>query len=187
MTVIQFMCIGSLMFVCNAAERPLAVCEVFKSPATYNGKIITVQGKLLAGREVFALGGAVCEESATATVEHTVRAISLSLTKKHQSKAEHESIRKMDILLSFLHENTADALGVDIFATFTGELRIDSGAAVFMQPGMPSPPKAYGHMGGFSAQLVYTRVEGIVICQKAALSAAEDSGRAVSSCVPCNK
>jgi len=71
----------------------------------------------------------------------------------------------MDKLLCFLDSSTAQELGVEMTATFVGELRTRASYSPH-RCATGSLCDGFGHLGAFPAQLVYKTVKDIVIRQK---------------------
>ncbi len=153
-------------------QNTVTVCNIFEDLKSYSGKIIEVRGELVTGREIFVLRQEGCLSKYTTDNREWPAALDLAEAGSAGVKPpvvfrlDEDSIKRMDKLLCFLHESTAAELGVEITATFVGELRV---AKEFKDNSLPFPRTfalGYGHLGAFPAQLVYRSVKGIVIRQK---------------------
>jgi len=133
------------------------VCDIFEDLKRYSGKIIEVRGELVTGRETFVLRQEGCLSKFTTDNREWPAALDLAEAGSAGVKPpvvfrlDEDSIKRMDRLLCFLHESTAAEFGVEITATFVGELRV---AKEFKDNRLPFPSTfahGYGHLGAFPA------------------------------------
>jgi hypothetical protein len=163
--------LGSMWRVrCESVEQgTITICQLFQDLRAYSGKTIRIRGELETGRHIFALGHQGCPVrfSAGGLEWPTVVDLRSKLAESPTAfDVNRSSIERMDKLLCFLDESTASELGVEVEATFIGELRVREQYRPNKSPSGAPYGSGYGHMGGLPAQLVYRAVENIVIRQK---------------------
>ena len=164
-------------FIHGGEQGVITICDLFKDLRSYKGKFTIVRGQIRVSRHSFALGEDGCTASFTeggkqwGTVINLVPAGSKALETPISFSVNEEARRKMMKILCFLHEITPQELGVEITATFEGELQIHDPHTLESYSTNLSLSRfeyltGYGDMGIFPAQLVYKNVKDIVVKQK---------------------
>jgi len=156
--------------ICSQEQPVLTICELFENLDAYAGKIVKIQGQVLTSRHSFALGQKDCSRPFSTggakwpTALNLVRAGSRTLESPVAFSLNQESVERMDKILCFLHSTSASQLGVEITATFVGELQTRNYLLV-NRPRANGAIRGFGDGGSFPAQLVYKSVGNIVVRQ----------------------
>ena len=172
--IAYIICFGGVNASASEQGRPMTVCEVLQGLETLAGKEVAIRGQIVITREWSALV-ADCDKNIDKMFGQMPRAIYLSNmdrdSKIYINNDDRRSLETMKILFRFLETHLPYELSVNITATYTGTLR----AKRF--PHRPETPiewqqnkpwVGFGHLGAFPAELIYRRVEGIVIEQRPA-------------------
>ena len=164
-TFLLVLLVARLPVAAGETVKPIAtsLCDVLRSPADYDGKIVRVRGTVVAGFEIFAVRDPVsadCRVSLEYAGAGPVASTSLGALTPRIDRPAIELRRNVD-LSRFQHALTAEmyprnrdvgcspCLRYEVTASLTG--RID--AAV--------EPQGFGHMNMFPVQLVLASVADV--------------------------
>jgi len=155
----------------RAELSTIPVCRLFEDLRSYSGRMVQVRGRLITSRRGWALGEDNCPHAFETyglkwgTAVELQRAGSGLVKPPVGFSPDIAALDRMEKLLCFLNETTAEELGVQIVGTFVGELRTRDKYGPPVTPSGRSAGTGFGDLGALPAQLVLRTVKDLVIRQ----------------------
>ena len=135
--------------LCGQSAKPLELCAALANFQAFAGKVITVEGAYIVGREIEALYGTSCKPVFVNGVSRPVAAW-LRFRRVSGMETNQESIQTFR---EFVIRHRASAENPGIQVTIMGRLNTEDEIPTYTDPSGKKQLLGFGHLGAFPSQI----------------------------------